>query len=317
MAKRFEKVFVEISNVCNLQCDFCPEVERQKHFMKPELFETVIQSIAPLTEQVCFHLMGEPLLHPRFIDYVEFCAKTKVPVNITSNGVLLNEARAQALLNPIVRQVNFSVHSFESNFPGKDITPYLSKLFDFIKKAKAHRPDLYINFRLWNINKIRAGATVDVQTPIILEQVANEFGVRINPQQVDITRQKGVNVEGRFYINFDSRFTWPHPDQPDRATRGFCYGLQSHFGILADGTVVPCCLDKEGRLALGNCSGQNILDILENERASKIRNGFKNFQLVESLCQKCTFVERFDNKAARATALRKSCVNASNIIVGI
>src|SRR5207253_9901083 len=85
--KRFKKVYIEISNVCNLQCTFCPEVQRGKKFMGPELFRKVAAAVAPLTEAVCFHLMGEPLLHPRFEEYVGFCGLLGLPVHLTTNGV--------------------------------------------------------------------------------------------------------------------------------------------------------------------------------------------------------------------------------------
>src|SRR4051812_9048193 len=135
MTKRFKKVYIEISNVCNLQCDFCPEVERGKKFMEPELFRKAARAVAPLTEEVCFHLMGEPLLHPDFDAYLAFCGTLGLPVNLTTNGLLLTPERVTALLGPALKQINFSLQSFESNFPGKDNTDYLQKIFDFTRRA--------------------------------------------------------------------------------------------------------------------------------------------------------------------------------------
>lgn len=304
--KKYQKVYVEISNVCNLQCHFCPEVVREKQFMDPPLFETIIKAIQPLTNEVCFHLMGEPLVHPQFTHYVKLCEREKLPVNITSNGVLLNDVRTEALLNSTVRQVNFSVHSFESNFPGKDITTYLEKLFTFVRAAFERRPDLYINFRLWNLENSSDGALTN---KLVLEKINHEFSTNIK-EVPDVGRKKGVRVINRFYLNFDSRFLWPHPSQEFRTTKGFCYGLESHFGILADGTVVPCCLDKEGEINLGNCTGRNIQDILNDERASQMTAGFKRFELIEKMCQSCTFISRFDKKA-----LRQSGVHAPHVVV--
>jgi radical SAM protein with 4Fe4S-binding SPASM domain len=77
------------------------------------------------------------------------------------------------------------------------------------------------------------------------------------------------------------------------------------MGILADGTVVPCCLDKEGVINLGNCSAKRIDHIMRSPRAKALRDGFKNGILVEDLCRKCTYIERFDGQAQRIEA-RKS-----------
>ncbi len=294
MSKRFKKVYIEISNVCNLQCTFCPEVERDKRFMEPALFQKAVRAVAPLTEEVCFHLMGEPLLHPQFDAYVDFCGTLGLSINLTTNAILLNTERSSALLHPAVKQINFSLQSFESNFPEKENTEYLQRIFDFTHQALRVRPDLYLNYRLWNNGVEGAPASNDR----MIEKIKQGLGVAFN-DFTDVRWKKSAKISGRVYLHLDSRFQWPHPGHPVRSTRGFCHGLSSHIGILADGTVVPCCLDKEGVINLGNCGTQKIDDIIDGIRAKSIHDGFQNGLLVESLCQKCTFITRFDRKAKK------------------
>jgi MoaA/NifB/PqqE/SkfB family radical SAM enzyme len=294
--KRFEKVYVEISNICNLQCGFCPEVERGKDVMGPELFRRVIADAAPLAEQVCLHLMGEPLAHPRFAEYVSVCAEHALPVNVTTNGTLLDEARAEALLHPVVRQVNFSVQSFASNFPGQDIGPYLGKIFAFTRLAFERRPDLYVNYRLWNLT-----AADEESNAAIVARVEKEFDVPL-PARVDVRWRKGRHVLNRLYLHFDSRFEWPSLAAPRQSDAGTCRALSSHLGILSDGTVVPCCLDKEGVTPLGDARRQTLGEILAGERAQRMARGFKEGRLVEELCRHCTFISRFDRQASRLAA---------------
>jgi len=292
MPRRFKKVYIEISNVCNLQCSFCPEVERGKRFMDPTLFEKVITAIGPLTEEVCFHLMGEPLLHPQLSGYLDFCAVHQVPVNLTTNGILLDEKRRDQLLAaPALKQVNFSLQSFDSNFPGQDNTAYLEKIFDFTRRALTQRPALYINYRFWNVGD----SPSESGNPKLFDQIRQALQVDFNPA-LDVRRKKSAPIMGRVSLHLDSRFEWPNPHHPIRSEKGFCYGLTSHIGILADGTVVPCCLDKEGVINLGNCGRQSIDDIINSTRARTMRNGFHKGILVEDLCRKCTFIARFDQK---------------------
>jgi radical SAM protein with 4Fe4S-binding SPASM domain len=291
--KRFQKVYIEISNVCNLQCGFCPEVEREKDVMGRELFGRVIRDVAPLAEQACFHLMGEPLTHPLFAEFVALCAAESLPVNLTTNGTLLSEGRVEALLNPIVRQVNFSVHSFQANFPGRDIGAYLEKIFDFTRLAFARRPDLYVNYRLWNLD----GADEDKNADVIA-RVEQAFGVSLD-KRVDIRRSKGRTVLNRLSLHFDTRFDWPSLNAPFQSMSGTCRALSSHIGILSDGTVVPCCLDKEGVTNLGNVRRQTLSEVLAGEKAAAMTDGFKKGRLTEDLCHHCTFISRFDRKAAR------------------
>lgn len=294
--KRFDKVYVEISNICNLQCDFCPEVGREKDVMGRDLFARVIAQISPIAEQVCFHLMGEPLTHPKLAEFISICAEHRLPVNLTTNGTLLSGPRMEALLHPIVRQVNFSVHSFASNFPGQDIGPYLEKIFAFTNRAFKERPDLYLNYRLWNL----AGAD-DNKNDDVMTRIEHAFGVTLD-KRIDVRWRKGRNVINRLYLHFDSRFEWPNPNSPLFSDAGTCRALSSHIGILSDGTVVPCCLDKEGVTPLGDAHRQTLDDVLKSERAVRMAQGFEEGRLVEDLCRRCTFISRFGGKARRLAA---------------
>jgi radical SAM protein with 4Fe4S-binding SPASM domain len=289
MDRRFHKINIEISNICNYQCSFCPEVIRSKHLMRLPLFEKVIDQAAPLTEQVTFHLMGEPLLHPDLARMLDLCGERKVPVFMVSNGALLTETRAELLLHPTIRQVNFSVHSFSNNHPGEDPEPYLRKIFSFTRTAFERRPDLYINYRLWNLD----GPESDHQTNgTIRRLIEKEFGLEI-PGVGDVRKQKSHRLLNRLYIHCDTEFVWPDPSLPELGSRGTCMGLRNHIGILADGTVVPCCLDKEGRIPLGNIDESPLIEILETPKAREMLEGFLARKLTDPLCRRCQYVTRF------------------------
>lgn len=293
---KFDRVYIEISNICNLQCDFCPEVERTKKIMSFELFQKIIDQLQGLTQEVTFHLMGEPLAHPQFTEFLNYCAKVKMPVNLTTNGTLLHHKnRAQVLLNPIIRQINFSIQSYISNFPHGDLKSYMQTLFDFTRQAFVDRPDLYINYRLWNYGSREETQTQNAHFFNIIE---NEFSLQIN-REVDVGFRKSKNILNRLYLHFDSRFEWPSLKGPRINEKGFCYALKSHFAIHADGTVVPCCLDKEAGIPLG--SALDLLSTLRSERARSLRQGFDNFMLSEELCRRCDFIKRFSKKKYTAT----------------
>ncbi len=289
MQKRFQKIHIEISNICNLQCSFCPEVERKKGMMDIATFERVIRQVAPLTEQVAFHLMGDPLVHRELETFVAICHEFKTPINFVTNGLLLREDKIDLLMHPIFRQVNFSLHSFPDNFPSKDPSDYLDKIFSFTDKALLVRPDLYINYRLWNLADTRGTSEKNLE---MLEKIESHYGVT-TPREIEVTSKKSINLKQRLYLHYDTEFIWPALHLPILGTSGFCYGMKSHIGILVDGTVVPCCLDKEGGIPLGNIKQQDLLEILESPRALALVKGFQNRKLVENLCQRCQYIERF------------------------
>ncbi len=289
MPKAYSKVNIEISNICNLQCTFCPEVIRPKSLMDVKLFESVIRQVAPLTKLVTFHLMGEPLVHPQFSQLVQICKEYGVQIFLVTNGVLLKESHYETLLNPTFKQINFSLHSFQDNFGEKDPSEYLNRIFEFTELAFAKAPELYLNYRLWNLN---SPLGKKVTNHSILKRVENRFQFQMN-QKVDVRVKKSVPIKNRLYLHFDSEFIWPQRDLPVLGTSGTCYGLSSHFGILVDGTVVPCCLDKEGDISLGNLQQIELTEILKSPRAQNMLSGFRNQKLVESLCQRCQYIERF------------------------
>ncbi len=292
---RFRQIYIEITNVCNLACPFCPGTSRAPAYMDAELFADIARQVKPLTEQVYFHVMGEPLLHPDFARFIEICAKLELPVAITTNGTLLDTAVAGSLLNPIVRQVNISLHSLQQLRSRADKEKQLQQILDFTRKAFEQRPELYINYRLWNLDspsqELDSGAN-----GWICRSIEAAFGVTI-PALGHSSGRKSRPLLNRLYLHLDTRFEWPDIDSAEPLnTKGFCHALGTHFAILADGTVAPCCLDRDGITALGNCRQQSILSIIDSPRAKAVFAGFEKGVLTEELCQKCTYCSRFKGR---------------------
>ncbi len=288
-SQTYSKVHIEISNICNLQCTFCPEVIRPKKVMDEALFRRIIEQLAPLTDQVAFHLMGDPLVNPKLATFVAICQEHHVKINLVTNGVLLRDKTADLLLNPAFRQVNFSLHSYPNNFPDRDPTAYLDRIFAFCDKAFVEREDLYINFRLWNLATPQGVESKNIQ---MLERIEQRFGCHIR-KDIDVRRFKSQRLIHRLYLHFDTEFTWPSMELPVLGETGRCYGLSQHFGILVDGTIVPCCLDKEGVIPLGNINDQPLEAILAGPKAKAMLDGFNRGKLVEDLCKRCQYITRF------------------------
>jgi len=217
--KRFSKINIEISNICNLQCSFCPEVIRSKKLMDLEMFESIIQQVAPLTDQVCLHLMGDPLVHPKLKEMIDICAQNEAPVFFVTNAVLLKEAQSELLLSPIIRQVNFSLHSFFDNFPDRDPSDYLSRVFQFTENAFKKRPDLYINYRLWNLDDVHNSSS---KNQVMLNRICHHFQFP-NDFNIEIKKQKSLKIINRLYLHFDTEFIWPSLDLPVLGNHGTCY----------------------------------------------------------------------------------------------
>lgn len=294
----FKKVYLEISNICNVQCSFCPVVEKDKKLMDLAEFEASLKEVAPVAEIVCLHLLGEPLAHPKFSEILDICERYRTQIDLTTNGILIKRYRERILNSPAIRQVNFSIQAFKDNFPDRDLEPYLLPLMEFTKSAHALRPELYVNFRLWNQQ------SNDSDNEEVFLKIESYFNVSIN-RNIETGAIKSKKIWNRLYLHFDSRFEWPSFSLPHQGERGRCHGAVNHIGIHADGTVVPCCLDKSGAINLGNVKEQSLQAILNSERFIKMRDGFLKGIRVESFCQHCSFIKRFDkSNHSRMASLR-------------
>lgn len=292
----FARVYVEITNACNLRCPFCPGTARPPAFMDPDLFGRVLREVAPLTEQVCLHVLGEPLLHPHFPDIMERCARAGVEVNLTTNGVLLDRHADLLLRAPALRQVNFSLQALQTE--GGFDREALERILGFCTEAAQRRPGLYVNLRLWTLDTQR-DAMDDAFNAPVLDLVARRLGIA-RPEAPG--GRKSLRLLGRIYLHADTVFDWPGDLHGHARTLGFCHALSSHCAILADGTVCPCCLDADGRLALGSLREAPLAEILGSPRARAMREGFARGELVEEVCRHCAYCRRFESRAQRLSA---------------
>lgn len=283
-----KKVYVEITNVCNLSCEFCPGTSRTPQFMSAEAFETILKKLLGFTEHLYFHVMGEPLLHPELEHFLELCLKYGYKVNITTNGSLIR-AKSDALLgSKALRQVNFSLHSREGTEDAALLDGYLDDVFDFTRGVlKDGR--IYISYRLWNLTSDKAVK----YNAFILQRLEQHFKPGFSIGEA-LCRSNRIKLRDGLFLNAAKVFQWPSMSADEYGDMGFCLGLRDQAAILADGTVAPCCLDSGGIIRLGNISKDDFGHILYGERAKALYEGFSERRAVEELCRKCGYRARFE-----------------------
>ena len=250
-------------------------------FMSIETFRDIVEEIKNYTDYIYLHVKGEPLLHKDIYDFIDIAGQNGLKVNITSNGTILNR---QILELKGLRQFNFSLHSFESE-SGIDKENYIHSILEYSKKAK--EKGKIVSLRLWNIED----ESLREKNRDVIAQIEKFYNVSFDLDK--FVRGRGVKVEDKVYLNFEEVFVWPNLTNKFYSEKGFCYGLNTHLGILVDGTVVPCCLDDNGVINLGNIKNSSLKEILDSERAKNIIDGFKNRTCAEELCKRCEFKERF------------------------
>ncbi len=275
---RFRKIYLEIGNICNLHCSFCPGTGREPRMLRPEEFRILAAKVRDYTDYLYFHLMGEPLLHPQLNILMAEAEQLGFKVMITTNATLLPEKGGILLASPALHKVNLSLQSFEANNSG-EMESYLRGCVDFVKEASAR--GILCEFRLWN----RGG--LDSRNQEILSCLHRAF-----PGTWEESRN-GKRLADRVWLDPGERFDWPELGQEELRDTGFCYGLRDQIGVLCNGTVVPCCLDHEGDIPLGNLFEQELKEILDSPRSRAIYDGFSGRKVVEPLCRRCGYATRF------------------------
>ena len=276
--KRFQKVYLEISNVCNLRCAFCPGTRRKPYVMTESDFSALLPKLRPWTDYLYFHLMGEPLCHPKLDVFLKTAGEHGFKVIITTNGSLLHAQNSVLLDAPALHKVNISLHAFEANDLDIPFETYLQHCFAFGKAAEGRK---LVVFRLWN----HGGA--DQRNREILDALETYF------PKPWVSERRGIRLGNRVYLEYGDKFDWPDQSAEDQGETVFCYGLRDQIGVLCDGTVVPCCLDHDGDLALGNLHTSDLELILTSPRAAAIYEGFSRRFAAEELCRKCGYARRF------------------------
>lgn len=279
--KRFSKIYLEISNICNLKCSFCPGTKRKAKAMTEEEFAFLLPRLRPWSDFLYFHLMGEPLCHPKLERFLALAGEAGFKVILTTNGTLL--AKQQAVLQnaPALHKVNISLHAFEANDLAMPFEAYLAQCFAFGRAAQGKKLVVY---RLWNQGGL------EEKNDAILQAMETYF------PKPWVQERKGIRIGEKVYLEYGDKFDWPDLQAADGGETVFCYGLRDQMGVLCDGTVVPCCLDHEGDLALGNLFKEPLEEILQTPRARAIYEGFGRKKAAEELCRKCGYARRFANK---------------------
>ena len=241
-------------------------------------FHHLLPKLRPWTDFLYFHLMGEPLCHPLLGYFLDCAGDHGFKVILTTNGTLLQKQQNLLLSSRALHKVNISLHAFEANDLAVPFETYLKQCFAFGKAAEGTK---LVVFRLWN----QGGA--EARNGEILAGLEEFF------PKPWITERKGIRIGNRVYLEYGDKFDWPDQNAEDHGDQVFCYGLRDQVGVLCDGTVVPCCLDHDGDLALGNLFEAELGEILESKRAKAIYEGFQRRYAAEELCRKCGYARRF------------------------
>lgn len=264
----FKKVYIEITNNCNLACPFCIKNKRKKEYMTFNEFKIILNKLDGYTKYLYLHVLGEPLTHPNINEFINY-ASSKYKINITTNGYLIENIKN----NKNIRQLNISLQSYNELY-NVTLEDYMNKIFDIVDVLKEYT---YISYRIWVKNKY---------TKDIINMINKKYN-----SNLEINNSKNnTTITNNIFISTNQEFIWPDLNNDYYNEIGTCYALKDHIGILVDGKVVPCCLDSIGNIELGSIYKDDLKDIINSDRYKNMLNGFKNNKKIEELCKHCKYL---------------------------
>jgi len=281
---KFFRVYIEITNSCGLKCDFCPPKKTKPQTMSLSLFEKILSELQGKTKEIAFHIMGDPLLNKNLKLYLDLASAYSHKVSLTTSGFYLDGVEYSTLTHEAIHQLNISLNSFNKNSSKMSLDEYLAPVFSLIDYKLKLGGEEFINLRLWNLNKNNQESAFNER---VFGKIEERYGVALRKNAL---KRDSLRVSERVRVHFEELFVWPSL-QNEITPPSSCYGLNKQLGILADGRVVPCCLDYEGKMTLGNCKDENLDTILK--RSQSIALGLKTGTPSEELCKRCSYRLRF------------------------
>ena len=276
---KFNKIYIEITNICNLNCSFCSKDKRKLKELSLEEFEIILKKIKKFTNNIYLHVKGEPLIHSKLDGILKLTQEYNFNVRITTNGVFLKEKYHIIKKYNNIKQINISLHS-ENNKKN-----YFIDIFETIDKLSI--PTVY---RIWTLNN----GKLNKLSTIIVDKIINYYKLNDDFKK-NLINNNNIKIKDNIYLDKANKFIWPNNLKENKLTKGTCLGTRTHIAILSNGIVVPCCLDSKGLIPLGNIFKDNLDNILNSFKFKKIHNGFLNHELTNNLCKNCNYrANKFD-----------------------
>ncbi|MBK1972468.1 SPASM domain-containing protein [Campylobacter sp. TTU-622] len=277
---KFKKIYIELSDICGLKCEFCPSMKNIRGVMKLSNFKALVEKISNKAELFTFHLLGDPLLLPNLEKYIQIAYEKNMKLELTTSGFYFNTKNQNLLLKySNIYQINISITAFLSQNK-LSLKDYFEPILTFFKEHLKQNAKSFINLRLWNLDEKFNFPKENLE---FYEFLNSYFNVKIDP------KQSKNRLARHIILHQKKSFKWPSLEDEIINTKGTCYGLIKQIGILSNGTVVPCCLDSKACINLGNIFEKSFTSIINSQKSKKIKQGFKEGKYLETLCQRCTF----------------------------
>lgn len=281
MAIKIKRIYIEITNICNLSCSFCSKHHRENKMLSLDEFNSIIQDAKQYTKYIYLHVQGEPLTHPDFNKILHICDENDMQVQLVTNGTFLYKY-LDIYSHPSLRKISISLQSIE--YQAVNLEDYMHTLITFIDYSATFKHPI-VEVRFWRNDQYDLP-----KTKKCMDILNEKYTLSLTE------RNNHYRIKENIYVDFDNMFSWPDLENMPLEKNGTCLGAKTQIAILSNGDVVPCCLDTDAHVLLGNIFKNDLNTILKDKPYKKLVKEFNDHKIENPFCLRCTYRLRFSKK---------------------
>ncbi|WQT08045.1 SPASM domain-containing protein [Helicobacter pylori] len=278
--KPFKKIYIELSDICGLQCSFCPNHKNIRGVMPLELFEKICKEAAPLTPIITFHVLGDPCKLKNLNHYLNAAKRFSLKVDLVTSGAYLHNF--ETLLQDAIYQISISLDAGLDNHNKLNQHRYIQKILEFCRYKCEKNSEVFLNLRIQD-------STLEKHQNLIKPFLESFECVSLET----LKSQGRARLFKKSFLNIQKTFKWPNLNAQNplnqESKTPYCYGLIKQIAILSNGVVVPCCMDTQAHINLGDLNHTPLKDILNSQKAMAIKTHFLKGEALELLCKNCSY----------------------------
>lgn len=286
-------ISIEPTTSCNLRCPECPSglrsFTRPTGMLQSQLFEKVIDEMAPTLSYLLLYFQGEPYLHKQFFGLVNYAHKKGIYTSTSTNGHYLDAASAEATVRSGLDRLIISIDgTTQDTYEAYRVGGRLHKVLDGTRniieaKRKLRSSTPYVVFQFLVVRPN------EHEIPIV-EKLAKDLGVdELSLKSAQIYDYENgsdliptIDRYSRYRKNSDGTYSIKNDWHNN------CWKMWHSCVVTWDGKVVPCCFDKDAHHAMGSLQNESFSTIWNNPQYQAFRSALFHSRSSIEMCRNCT-----------------------------
>ncbi|MBL6445001.1 SPASM domain-containing protein [Fulvivirga sp. 29W222] len=283
----------EPTTSCNLRCPECPSglrsFSRPTGMLQERLFKEIIDELEDTLMYLLFYFQGEPFLHTKFLDMVQYASEKNIYTATSTNAHYLTDDVARKTVESGLDRLIVSIdgttqETYQSYRVGGKLDKVIEGTKNIIKWKKALKsrtPHVVFQFLVvkpneHQIEEVKALAKrlevdeVGLKTAQIYEY---EHGSKLIPT-IDKYSRYRKKADGTYAIK--------------SKLLNHCWKMWHSCVITWDGKVVPCCFDKDAHHEMGQLQETSFTELWNSPTYNSFRKALVKSRSKIEMCRNCT-----------------------------